>query len=246
MAHNILLADNRIDSSKIGISGISWGGVVTALAMGYDNRYAFGIPIYGSGYLEQSHSYFDELFSKPDAKNLWSVADRFSEIKFPTLWLAWANDQAFSINTNSLSYDALKSAGGVLSIKQNWNHSHTQGYEAEESYRFADSVCRGGEALITCVTEPAGRKFSFTIDTGGESSVTARAYYITQKLFYSVRPGNTIPTIDQTWKKVDCAINGNTVTGVLPAVAVNYYVEITVKTTEGSFITITRLTDVND
>lgn len=49
IANNILRADSRIDTSKIGITGISWGGVITSLAIGYDTRYAFAIPIYGSG-----------------------------------------------------------------------------------------------------------------------------------------------------------------------------------------------------
>ena len=51
LAHNILRADECVDVTKIGICGVSWGSVIATLAIGYDTRYAFAIPIYGSAYL---------------------------------------------------------------------------------------------------------------------------------------------------------------------------------------------------
>ena len=41
LAHNILRADEKVDSSRIGITGISWGGVITSLAIGYDTPLCF-------------------------------------------------------------------------------------------------------------------------------------------------------------------------------------------------------------
>ena len=51
LAHNILRNDIRVDATKIGICGISWGSVITSITIGYDSRFAFAVPIYGSGYL---------------------------------------------------------------------------------------------------------------------------------------------------------------------------------------------------
>jgi len=245
MAHNILKADTRVDTAKIGITGISWGGVITSLAIGYDTRYAYAIPVYGCGYLDESMTYFYDLFSTPKAKELWSAASRFHKVKMPTLWLALVHDAAFSINTNTRSYLAVKDAGGIIGIKQNWGHSHRKGWAPTEIYRFADSICGKSEGLVSCVTEPSGRNISFTIKKPADAtSVTARAYYITEKLSYSVKNGATRPSADQpsgVWRSVTCTVNGTKVTGTLPAEAVNYYVEITATTPSGSFSTSTGL-----
>jgi hypothetical protein len=246
LAHNILLTDSRVIINKIGIAGISWGGVITSLAIGYDNRYAFAIPIYGSGYLDQALSYMESAFGIAGTKKLWSAADRFGNVHFPVLWMCWTNDQAFSINSNSLSYDATKAAGAVFCAKMNWNHGHSAGFNPPEIFRFADSVCMGGGALTSCVTEPSGRSFSFTIKTPGDATgVTAKAYYLTQKLSYSQKGSDTTATIDQKWESINCTVNGNTVTGALPADAVQYYVEITAKTASGSFDATTRFVEIN-
>ena len=39
LAHNILRNDEKIDKDNIGITGISWGGIVTSLVIGYDTRF---------------------------------------------------------------------------------------------------------------------------------------------------------------------------------------------------------------
>lgn len=247
LAHNILLTDNRVNISKIGINGISWGGVITSLAIGYDTRYAYAIPVYGCGYLDPMPTYMGDIFAVSKVKELWSAADRFDKVKIPTLWMAWTQDTNFSIDANSRSYQAVKQAGGILSIKQSWSHSHTQGWAPAEIYRFADSICRGGEGLVSCVTEPSGRNIYFTIKKPADATdVTAKAYYITEELSYSKKNGESNPSPDQkpsAWKSVNCTVAGSKVTGTLPADAVNYYVELTVKTPSGSYVTTTEFVD---
>jgi len=250
MAHNILLTDNRVNISKIGINGISWGGVITSLAIGYDTRYAYAIPVYGCGYLHDMPTYMGDIFAVKQVKELWSAADRFNKVKIPTLWLAWTQDTNFSIDANSRSYLDVKAAGGILGIKQNWSHSHVKGWAPEEIYRFADSICRKGEGLVSCVTEPSGRNISFTIEKPADAtSVTAKAYYITEELSYSKKNGEANASPDQTasdWKSVSCTVIGSRVTGTLPAEAVNYYVELTATTSSGSYATSTGLVEVTD
>lgn len=244
LAHNILAADSRVDASKIGITGISWGGVITSLAIGYDTRYAFAAPIYGSGYLDVSHGWEGPIFSKADTKKIWTAANRFDKVRMPVLWMGWSNDIPFSVNSNSLSYDDTKKAGAILSLKIHWGHSHGMGWQPQEIYRFADSVVKNGPTLTTVATEPKGRSFSFTIQKASDATrVTAQACYLTKKLSYSSKKPGEWPTIDSTWKSVDCTIEGNTVTGTLPSTAAAYYVELTTKTPAGSYITTTRFVE---
>ncbi|MBQ5840753.1 MAG: hypothetical protein IIW40_02225 [Clostridia bacterium] len=247
LAHNILMTDNRVNVAKIGINGISWGGVITSLAIGYDTRYAYAVPIYGCGYLDEMPTYFGDLFSPAAVKSQYSAADRFGKVKIPTLWLAWVFDTNFSIDKNTKSYLDVKNAGGIMSIKQTWSHSHKAGWQAEETFRFADSICKGGTGLVSCVTEPKGRNVSFTVKKPADvTELTAKAYYITEKLSYSVQSGSSNPVPDQKakdWKTVNCTVSGTKVTCTLPADAVDYYVELTAKTADGSYITTTGLVD---
>lgn len=255
LANNILRNDSRIDSTKIGITGISWGGNITSIAMGYDDRYAFAVPVYGAGYLDQSLSYMNEFFSKPEVKALWSAADRFDKVKCPVLWFGWANDPSFSVQSNSLSYLATKNSESILSMYQEFGHSHSWGWCAGEIYNFVDSVVKNGETLLS-LGELTGntRNINFTFsNSNSEATVTAKAYYLTEKMSYSLngtlKDNYTCTTIDQEWKNVELTVNmGNsTVSGKLPSEAHSYYVEVTsttgVVTTE--YVELGKCGDVN-
>ena len=187
LANNILRNDSRIDSGKIGITGISWGGNITSIAIGYDSRYAFAVPVYGAGYLDQSLSYMNVFFSKPEVKALWSAADRFNKVNCPVLWFGWANDPNFSIQSNSLSYLATKNKNSILSMNQSFGHSHGWGWCAGEIYNFADSVVKEGKKLLSLDALTGNtRNISFTFsNSDSEATVTAKAYYLTEKMSYS-------------------------------------------------------------
>ena len=201
MAHNVLLKDERVETSRIGICGISWGSVIASIAIGYDTRYAYAISVYGSGHLSHSLSFFREMFAHEKVRKLWSAEDRFHMVKIPTLWLAWVDDSNFSINANTRSYGALTDPYTVLSLKQAWHHSHPAGWAPEEIYRFADSICYGKDNMVTCLSAPAGREISFAIGKPDLETVTAKAFYLTQKLSYSQKEGQNKPTPDHTaWK----------------------------------------------
>ena len=239
LAHNILRADEKVDSSKIGMTGISWGGVITSLAIGYDNRYAFAIPIYGSGYLEEALSFMGPNFNTEASMAVWSAQERFNNIDFPVLWMGWNSDNCFSINSNSKSYlDTKHTDKTVLAMINNMNHSHSSGWVQAISYYYADWIVKGGSGLTQLKNEPAGRDVSIEINTpSGASGVTAKIYYITEKMTYSQKPGNSTTTMDQTWKTVPCTISGNTITGSVPEEAYSYYVEITTNINGGNYVT---------
>ena len=241
LAHNILLADKRVDKDRIGITGISWGGVITSLAIGYDTRYAFAIPVYGSGYLEQSHGWMKNCFYHELTQKNWSAAHRFDRVKIPVFWVCFTDDTPFSVNSNSRSYDDTKEAGALLLMRQNMGHSHYYGWAPPEIIRFADSMVKGDPAFTRCVTEPVGRQFSFAIQPAPDATaVTARAAYITAPLSYSIKEEGAGLTIDQTWEFLPCEVCGDTVQGTLPDKAVCYYVELSTETPRGTLLTTTR------
>ncbi|NCU25265.1 hypothetical protein EOM86_00920 [Candidatus Nomurabacteria bacterium] len=249
LAHNILRNEPAVDTNKTGMVGISWGGVISSIVMGYDNRFAFAVPIYGTGHLDKGLTYMYDYFSPEPTKTLWSAADRFSFTEVPALWLCWANDPSFSIHSNSRSYMDTRANGSVLSVINNWSHGHSGGWLREEPYVFADSIVKGSAGLTKCLTEPgATRNFDFQIRKSSDAlSVSAKAYYLTEEMTYSMdgllSDVHKLPTIDQAWKTVRCQVSGNTVFGTLPRDAYCYYIEIDTDTNGGHFITSTRFVE---
>ena len=50
-------------------------------------------------------------------------------------------------------------------------------------------------------------------------------------------------TIDQRWQFAPCTVEGNTVSGTLPAEAVDYYVELATVTDDNTYITTSRFVE---
>ena len=51
LAHSLLRSQPDVDTARIGITGISWGGYLTCIVAGVDKRFAFAAPVYGCGFL---------------------------------------------------------------------------------------------------------------------------------------------------------------------------------------------------
>ena len=221
LAHNILLNDPKVDSSKIGITGISWGGILSSQVIAHDKRFAFAIPIYGSGYLNLSLSGVCRPFTKLPAARIWNMGSKYNDITFPILWLCMDSDVAFDILPNSISYLQTKKSGSVLAIRPGADHSHVDGWNMEESYRFAQEVVDGNITMVTPVSEPEGfGEVSFQITSS--NNVTATLYYLTETMRYTE---DSKP--DYTWQTLPCTITGNTVSVTIPADAENYYISLT-------------------
>ena len=225
LAHNILRNDPYVDSEKIGIAGISWGGVVASIAIGYDSRYAFAIPIYGSGYLDYLPApRLPQVFRKPEVKQYWNAADRLSDVPYPVFWLCFCEDTCFNFGANSLSYQATKEQGAAFCIKRGMGHSHIEGWIQKEAYRFADCVLRGRHAFPFCAKEPkefGEIEFEVMIPTDYDS-IVAEVYYVTKPIEY----GEKNQLLNE-WKSVELQICDGVAKGYVPNDACGYFVEFT-------------------
>ncbi|MBQ6824046.1 MAG: acetylxylan esterase [Clostridia bacterium] len=224
LAHNILRSDKRVDPQRIGICGISWGGVITSIAIGYDPRFAFAIPIYGSGYLGCGHSDLDGRFKRPSVQK-WFAERRFDRVRMPVLWLCWNDDCCFSVNSNSMSYLETKEnhPATCLSMLHGMGHSHRLGYRPEESYWFADAVLQG-QPIPRVEAHYTAERVCYHCD-GAVASV--RLFYITAPLRYVTREkyGMKNSFMDADWQIAP--LDPQKMEAELPAEAVGSYLEFT-------------------
>ncbi|NEW05770.1 prolyl oligopeptidase family serine peptidase [Paenibacillus sp. SYP-B3998] len=161
LANSFLRSFDKVDSDKIGVHGISWGGIVTSLVAGVDERFSFAIPVYGCGYLyEASNKYGQSFASMPPAysekiKHFWDPSSYFTRISIPMLWVNWSHDPHFPLHLFSKSFEASK--GGLmssnLSIHFGLRHSHSAGWKPQEIYTFADQITCGGMPLAQVINQ---------------------------------------------------------------------------------------------
>ncbi|WP_139995277.1 alpha/beta hydrolase family protein [Paenibacillus paridis] len=159
-AHSILRSLPGVDPDQIGITGISWGGIITSLMAGLDKRLRFAMPIYGCGYLYEPGTFYGAGFAAmpPDhaehIRRLWDPSSYLHHSQLPMLWLNGSQDTHFPLSIFMKSYelheknDANALLHSRISIQHGLPHSYSAAWSCPESYAFADSITGVGPPLI--------------------------------------------------------------------------------------------------
>lgn len=155
-----------VNKNKIGVCGVSWGGVITGIVSGYDDRFAFAIPIYGSLNNAESSGNLASYYKNHPAAKVWDDDEGLSRVETPMLFLQMNNDVSFF--PDSIMYTAQRCKNVHLSYVHNWLHSHSHAFARQEPYAFADEIVGKGESLvkITGKTGQTGGTLSLEIPKG--------------------------------------------------------------------------------
>ena len=155
-ANSLLRSFKEINPGKIGLTGISWGGVIVSTVAGVDSRFAFVIPVYGAGFIHKSDNpglsqWFPPKNMTPaqylDYRTKWDPAAHLPHAKMPMLFVSSVADPVFQIDIFAKS---VKAAGGpsTLCIRPWMIHGHGNGWsDACEIWNFADSIVKDGPPL---------------------------------------------------------------------------------------------------
>jgi hypothetical protein len=151
-SHSFLRAQTGVDPKRIGVTGISWGGYLTSIVASLDDRFRFGIPIYGCGFLG-----YDSAWLKDFAKlgperakkwlTLWDPSSYLPLGRRPMFWINGTNDFAYVMSSWQKSY-RLPKGDRLLSLQVRMKHSHPDGAKPEEIFAYAESVLRDGTPLV--------------------------------------------------------------------------------------------------
>lgn len=145
LANSLLRSLPEVDASKIGVMGISWGGVITSTVVGLDERFAFGIPTYGCGHLfDAENGWGKALHNNEGYQQVWDGMNYAERVKMPVLWLSWPQDAHFPLGCQAENY---RKAPGprMVSLVSKMGHSHPAGWNPPDSYAFAKSVVETGK-----------------------------------------------------------------------------------------------------
>ena len=218
-AHSLLRSFPQVDPARIGITGVSWGGYLTCIAAGIDQRFAFAAPVYGCGFLTGNSTWLGDFENmKPGSserwRRLWDPSVYLPQVKCPMLWVNGTNDFAFPMDSWQKSY-RLPGGSRTLSLRVRMEHAHPPGENVTEIHALAEALFRNGSPLpqITrCSLESGVLTASFE---SREPIATAELCYTT----------DTGPWVDRHWQTLPAELddpNGMASAGLPDATAVCY------------------------
>ncbi len=144
LANSLLRSLPEVDASRVGVCGISWGGIITSTVVGIDPRFAFGIPIYGCGALDRVPNQYGRALSDLALyREVWEPLLRLPRAIMPLLWLTGPRDAHFPLDVQQASYRAAPGPR-MVSIPYDMKHGHPAGWNPPDSYAFAKAVVATG------------------------------------------------------------------------------------------------------
>ncbi len=223
LAHSLIRAVPEVDASRIGLTGISWGGYLTCVAAAVDDRFRFAAPVYGCGFIGRA-AVWDGIFADmgPEKaalwRELWDPSQFLDNVTMPMLWVTGTNDRFFPMDALQDSY-RLVQGPHTLCIRLRMIHGHGgPGEKPPEIHALADHLLKGGPPLARITGQERGEHQAWVTF---ESDVhVARA-----EVCFTRDDG---PWLDRHWETVDASIDRERgrVEAIVPDDATVYYVNL--------------------
>ena len=214
LANSLLRSLPEVDATRVGVCGISWGGIITATVVGIDRRFAFGIPIYGCGALDRAPNQYGRALSDLAVyREVWEPLLRLPRATMPLLWITGPRDAHFPLEVQQASYRA--AAGPrLVCVPFDMKHSHPAGWNPPDSYAFAKAVVETGR--------PWARERTQEIRDG-----TARVSF---EVTRTAKSATLIFKRDADWEKAPATLEASpglvTATATVPVGATAYYFNV--------------------
>lgn len=181
LGHSLLLSFPEVDVNKTCITGISWGGYLTCIVAGLDNRFKAAVPVYGCGYYDEADTFKEQLRQlNPEKMKRWM---RYFD---PSEYLPFAQQQFLFINGNKdkhynvvpyhKTYSLIPPDRRTICIKPDMKHGHIEGWAPSEIEYFFESVVNKSEPMIK-VTPMAVRDSSITIGFISPTPISSALFY---------------------------------------------------------------------
>ncbi|MBV8072432.1 MAG: alpha/beta fold hydrolase [Acidobacteriaceae bacterium] len=212
----------EVDPNRIGITGISWGGFLTAIVAGLDPRLKVAIPIYGCGFIYEN-SVWKTIFENISPAMRQSWIENFDPSRYlpgahlPMLWITGTNDFAYPLNIFQKSY-RLAPGPHYLRVMPRMPHGHSEGWAPLEICIMADQVLKGATPLIRIEKEER-------IENQARVTFSSALAINAASLEYTLDGTNWI---DRAWDSLPLVVRGNQVTALLPAGRpLTYFINLT-------------------
>ena len=127
-AHSLLRSFPEINPERTAVMGISWGGYLTCIVAGLDNRFKAAVPIYGCGFLHEN-SYWLHEFDKMTVENknkwirFWDPSQYVGSTTVPMFFVNGGTDFAYPPDSHAKTYEQVQSQKNIRFIPD-MDHGH--------------------------------------------------------------------------------------------------------------------------
>lgn len=138
----------EVDPNRIGMIGLSWGGVLTLLTNGQDNRLKAAVNVFGAGYIPEGCTWEDWFSSMPaHDKEIWNnyidPKNFIATQNAPILFITGTNDHCYYLHTFQKSYEEVPVEKNYYLIP-NLRHRFTAS-AADPALAWLDYNLKGGK-----------------------------------------------------------------------------------------------------
>ncbi|MDD5674801.1 MAG: prolyl oligopeptidase family serine peptidase [Chitinivibrionales bacterium] len=215
----------EIDTNKIGIAGVSWGGWKTCGAAGVDHRFACAVPVFGTGFVDVYslwENYGDPawlpkgcLSASPAYVNSYDPRNYLGNAKMPFLWIAGMTDAYYYGAARRMCY-RLNQGENILSIPLSLGHDCSTGYNYEMLIPWLNTVLKNSPPLLKIKAWGWSPGSMWATYTG--TAASAQVVYAASGSWPGLNWASTTATVNSAQKRVKAT---------LPAGAKDFYINIT-------------------
>jgi hypothetical protein len=231
LAHSLIRSFPEVNKEKIALTGISWGGYLTCIVSGIDNRFVASAPIYGCGFLHENSVWLQGRLNKmsPDDKakwvQLWDPSCYVRSASMPMLFVNGGKDFAYPPDSFSKTYDLVK-APKNLHFVPNLRHGHI--FDKPKALEIFIGHHLKGTAPLADIKQTTLKKGQVTADVKSETKlVSAQLHYTLDEL-----PGHANK---RKWVSVTATLKGKKISVKAPPIKTTIYF-LTVKDERGTVV----------
>lgn len=211
-AHSLLRSFPEVDAERTAITGISWGGYLTCIVAGLDDRFKAAVPVYGCGFLSDN-SHWLGRFQKmsEESRNrwvrLWDPSQYVGSATMPMLFVNGGKDFAYPPDSHARTYALVRSHKNLCFLPD-LDHGHN--FDSPPAIEhFIRQQLEGGTPLAR-IAEPEVK------DNQVSAEVESLAKLIKAELHCTTDP---IPGAakSRVWTTLPARIAGHTIHATLPA-----------------------------
>ena len=222
LAHSLLLSFDEVDQDRTALTGISWGGYLTCIVAGLDQRFKVAMPVYGCGFLRENSAWVPSEFDKMKPEQidkwhkLWDPSQYIASATMPVMFLNGTNDFAYPMDSYAKTC-ALVLSEKNYGIQLRMPHGHI--FTFPEFFLFIDQYIKGNTP-IPVLSKPEVKEGRVTVDVKSETKL------ISARLHYTTGPHRENQSRD--WITKPLAIDGNKIHGEsAPTDATVWYIDVT-------------------
>lgn len=204
--HNL----DKVDKNKIGVCGVSWGGFITSIITGYDDRFAFSLPIYCTVGLEDSGSPLGEYIKSHPTFKVFDKVEPLLEIETPLHYFVSGKDKFANPYMASDVILGMKNSG--ISIYPDLLHSQYDATNLMDPYTYADRLLNGYKEIE--ITLDSG---SVKITNNNNTKINSVSLYTTE---------DNLPSTSSRWLEEELSLDGDSSTFTLDSDTSYYYVSV--------------------